>query len=164
MSSSVCCQYPEDSEPNLALQASSECEAIAMAKQHLWESYKVDYAEMKLTDDSMNLYREQKNHADDLPEISLRNFQAKQVYILLNAYRKPFLSDQPGKIGGHKGLKIYGRLDCPSALRALKKGQYAAKRVFFPDEETAINAGYRPCGICMKEEYRIWKQTHGKEK
>ena len=25
------------------------------------------------------------------------------------------------------------------------------------DEETAIAAGYRPCGICMREAYKQWK-------
>jgi methylphosphotriester-DNA--protein-cysteine methyltransferase len=29
--------------------------------------------------------------------------------------------------------------------------------VFFADEETAIAAGFRPCGACMREEYRRWK-------
>ena len=31
-------------------------------------------------------------------------------------------------------------------------------RVFFKDEETAIAAGYRPCGVCMKAEYKRWKE------
>jgi methylphosphotriester-DNA--protein-cysteine methyltransferase len=30
-------------------------------------------------------------------------------------------------------------------------------RVFFADEATAIAAGYRPCGACMRAEYRAWK-------
>lgn len=54
--------------------------------------------------------------------------------------------------------KIYGRLDCPSALRYIAKGQYVQHRVFFKDEETAIKAGYRPCGVCMKEAYKRWKE------
>lgn len=29
--------------------------------------------------------------------------------------------------------------------------------VFFFNEETAIEAGYRPCAICMPEEYSQWK-------
>jgi methylphosphotriester-DNA--protein-cysteine methyltransferase len=29
--------------------------------------------------------------------------------------------------------------------------------VFFADEATAVAAGYRPCGNCMKAEYREWK-------
>jgi methylphosphotriester-DNA--protein-cysteine methyltransferase len=28
--------------------------------------------------------------------------------------------------------------------------------VFFADEATALAAGYRPCGTCMREEYRAW--------
>jgi methylphosphotriester-DNA--protein-cysteine methyltransferase len=30
-------------------------------------------------------------------------------------------------------------------------------RVFFADEATAIAAGYRPCGACMRREYAAWK-------
>ena len=37
-------------------------------------------------------------------------------------------------------------------------GQYVKYRVFFKDEETAIAAGYRPCGVCMKAEYKRWKE------
>ena len=29
----------------------------------------------------------------------------------------------------------------------------------FADEETAKAAGYRPCGVCMKEEYKKWKEN-----
>ena len=28
----------------------------------------------------------------------------------------------------------------------------------FKDEATAIAAGYRPCAVCMKEEYKRWKE------
>ena len=62
----------------------------------------------------------------------------------------------PGLFGGNRRLKIYGRLDCPSALRALPRG-YAKRRVFFADEAAAIAAGYRPCAVCMPAEYRRWK-------
>lgn len=68
------------------------------------------------------------------------------------------VSEFRGKLGGHKKLKIYGRLDCPSALRHIAAGQYVQHRVFFADEETALAAGYRPCGVCMKEHYRLWKE------
>jgi hypothetical protein len=67
-------------------------------------------------------------------------------------------SDTPGLLGGNRRLKIYGRLDCPSALRALPRG-YARHRVFFADEATAIAGGYRPCGVCMRAEYRRWKSA-----
>ena len=55
------------------------------------------------------------------------------------------------------GTKIYGRLDCPSALRAIARGQYVQHRVFFADEHVAIAAGYRPCGSCLRSEYRQWR-------
>jgi hypothetical protein len=35
---------------------------------------------------------------------------------------------------------------------------YAKHRVFFADETAAIAAGYRPCGICMRERYEHWKR------
>lgn len=65
-------------------------------------------------------------------------------------------SETPGTLGGNRNLKIYGRLDCGSARRALPQG-YAQHRVFFADEEAAIAAGYRPCGNCMRERYRQWR-------
>lgn len=54
-------------------------------------------------------------------------------------------------------MKIYVRLDCPTANRYVKLGTYQNVRVFFKDEATAIAAGYRPCGHCMKEKYKRWK-------
>ena len=63
----------------------------------------------------------------------------------------------PGRFGGNRRSKIYGRLDCPSALRALPRG-YAKHRVFFADAATAIAAGYRPCAVCLPAEYARWKR------
>ena len=82
-----------------------------------------------------------------------------KLYRLINAEGKEYESETPGTLGGHKKLKIYGRLDCPSAARYIAKGQYVQHRVFFADEETAIAAGYRPCAVCMPEAYKIWKET-----
>jgi methylphosphotriester-DNA--protein-cysteine methyltransferase len=71
-------------------------------------------------------------------------------YQLLN--KKGFYdSDTPGTFGGYKPDKIYGRLDCPSALRWIAKGHYVKHRVFFATEQDAIDCGYSPCKICMKE-------------
>ena len=78
-------------------------------------------------------------------------------YILLDKNGCKYESDKLGTLGGYSRKKIYGRLDCPSALRHIANGNYVKHRVFFADEETAIAAGYRPCGICMKEEYKKWK-------
>ena len=83
------------------------------------------------------------------------------MYHLIGKDGKPYDSEPPGTLGGHRKLKIYGRLDCPSALRYIARGQYVAHRVFFADEETAIAAGYRPCGKCMSEAYRRWKEQQG---
>jgi methylphosphotriester-DNA--protein-cysteine methyltransferase len=69
----------------------------------------------------------------------------------------PHAGARPGTLGGHRGARIYGRLDCPAALRAIARGGYVSQRVFFLDERTARAAGYRPCAICMPREYRAWK-------
>lgn len=68
-----------------------------------------------------------------------------------------YMSEVKGLLGGNKGTKVYGRMDCPTALRYLKKGTYQKNRVFFADKDTAIATGYRPCHSCMKEEYKRWK-------
>ena len=78
-------------------------------------------------------------------------------YTLLGADRRPCPSETPGQFGGHRKMKIYGRLDCPSALRAIAVGGYVASRVFFADEPTAVAAGYRPCAICMPTAHKSWK-------
>jgi len=67
------------------------------------------------------------------------------------------LSDVPGTLGGHRRNRIFGRLDCPAALRALARGGYRRHRVFFADASTAVAAGYRPCAVCMPDEHRAWK-------
>jgi methylphosphotriester-DNA--protein-cysteine methyltransferase len=79
-----------------------------------------------------------------------------KTYTLLDEDRRPYQSDVPGTFGGVRRSKIYGRLDCPSALRAIAKGGYVQQRVFFADEEVAIAAGYRPCGSCLRSKYRLW--------
>jgi hypothetical protein len=87
----------------------------------------------------------------------LSTTNSSKTYKLMGADKRLYESSTPGTLGGHRKGKIYGRLDCPSALRAIAKGGYVANRVFFADEETAISAGFRPCGICMREKYIIWK-------
>jgi hypothetical protein len=82
---------------------------------------------------------------------------APKIYRLLGADRRPYLSTTPGAFGGHRRTRIYGRLDCPAALRAIAGGGYVRHRVFFADETTAVAAGYRPCGTCLPHKYRAWK-------
>lgn len=78
-------------------------------------------------------------------------------YALTGGDGRPYESVTPGVLGGHRGCKIYGRLDCSSALRAIARGGYVRFRVFFADEETAIAAGYRPCAVCCRERYLAWR-------
>ncbi len=88
----------------------------------------------------------------------------EKKYRLIGSDGKPYESIEPGTLGGHKRQKIYGRLDCLSALGYIAKGQYIKYRVFFKDEETAIAAGYRPCAICMPEKYKEWQAANPKKK
>lgn len=55
------------------------------------------------------------------------------------------------RYGGNANLKIYGHLDCKSGIRMKK-----SNRVFFSNMKEAIEAGYRPCGHCMRAEYKKW--------
>ena len=77
-------------------------------------------------------------------------------YTLLDPDGRLYLSSRPGALGGHRRSRIYGRLDCPSAIRAIARGGYVRDRVFFADEATALAAGYRPCGTCLPGRYRRW--------
>ena len=83
-----------------------------------------------------------------------------KMYKLLGADGEFYLSSEKGALGGNGALKIYGRMDCPSALSAIKRygDSYPSHRVFFKDEATAIAAGFRPCGNCMKAHYKLWKE------
>ncbi|MCW3467118.1 Ada metal-binding domain-containing protein [Chitinophaga nivalis] len=56
-------------------------------------------------------------------------------------------------LGGNRPLKIYGLLSCNSGKRMKMEN-----RVFFRDQQEALSAGYRPCGHCMRDAYRLWKQ------
>jgi methylphosphotriester-DNA--protein-cysteine methyltransferase len=79
------------------------------------------------------------------------------VYRLVGADGREYASEHPGTLGGHRRTRIYGRLDCPGALRWIAKGHYVKERVFFADEATARAAGYRPCATCLPAEYAAWK-------
>lgn len=56
-------------------------------------------------------------------------------------------------LGGNGRLKIYGRLHCKSGKRMKREN-----RVLFGNEIDAWNAGYRPCGHCMRKAYQKWKK------
>lgn len=80
-----------------------------------------------------------------------------QSYTLIGADGVAYRSSTKGTLGGHRGTKIFGRLDCPTALRTIAAGGYVPHRVFFADADAAEGAGYRPCARCLPEVYRIWK-------
>jgi hypothetical protein len=86
----------------------------------------------------------------------------QRTYTLIGADGNPYSIAEKGTIGGHQGAKIFGRLDCPTALRAIARGGYVRHRVFFADTGTARKAGYRPCAVCCPKQYREWK--HGPNK
>jgi methylphosphotriester-DNA--protein-cysteine methyltransferase len=79
------------------------------------------------------------------------------MWTLIGADGRPYPNPVRGTLGGHRRNRVYGRLDCPGALRWTACGHYVAHRVFFADEATAVAAGYRPCAICLPEEYRRWR-------
>jgi Metal binding domain of Ada len=78
-----------------------------------------------------------------------------RTYTLLGPDRQPYQSATRGTLGGHRPGRIYGRLDCPAALRAIARGGYVRNRVFFADEQTAVAAGYRPCAVCGFNSHRL---------
>jgi methylated-DNA-[protein]-cysteine S-methyltransferase len=83
-----------------------------------------------------------------------------QHYTLIGPDNVPYRTPVPGTLGGHRADRIYGRLDCPGAARAIARGGYVTQRVFFADEATAVAAGYRPCHTCLPEAYNNWKERN----
>jgi len=82
-----------------------------------------------------------------------------RTWTLIGRDGRPYRSRTPGTLGGHRRGRIYGRLDCRTALRAVARGDYVKHRVFFADEATALAAGYRPCAVCLPERYAQWKAS-----
>ena len=84
------------------------------------------------------------------------------AFTLIDRTGQPYASDRPGTLGGHRRTRIYGRLDCPTARRAIARGGYVTQRVFFLDAVDAVAAGFRPCAVCLREDYRAWKNRQRK--
>ena len=86
----------------------------------------------------------------------------EKKYYLTEADGKVYESETRGRLGGYRGgggRNVYGLMNCPRALRALAApthASYESHRVFFADELTALSAGYRPCGVCLKSRYLKW--------
>jgi hypothetical protein len=89
---------------------------------------------------------------------------ATRTYILLGPAGF-YESRVPGTLGGNGRDRIYGRLDCGTALASMRRfpGVYAGHRVFFADEAAAIACAFRPCGNCMRAEYRAWREAQARE-
>jgi hypothetical protein len=89
---------------------------------------------------------------------------SNKTFKLIGPDGKFYTSPSPGAFGGHRGGKLYGHLNCRAALQAIARGGYVNHRVFFVDEVTAVSAGYRPCAVCMPQEYATWKKTRPAKK
>jgi hypothetical protein len=94
-----------------------------------------------------------------MPERNAGTEPEPATYRLLDGDGRVYFSSTPGAWGGHRRGRRYGRLDCPSALRAIARGGYVTQRVFFATERDAIAAGYRPCARCLPDRYAAWKTT-----
>lgn len=81
----------------------------------------------------------------------------KKTWTLLGPDGQFHQSTVPGVFGGYGRGKLYGRMNCRSALSAIARGGYVKHRVFFLNESEAVAAGYRPCAVCMPAEYAAWK-------
>lgn len=81
----------------------------------------------------------------------------KRKWRLVGADGSSYDSDRPGALGGHRRSRIYGRLDCRAALQAIARGGYVKNRVFFLNQADAQAAGYRPCAVCLPQDYARWK-------
>ncbi|MBI5112047.1 Ada metal-binding domain-containing protein [Rhodoplanes serenus] len=92
-----------------------------------------------------------------MPRLERLSLSSDRTWRLMGADRRLHDSPTKGALGGNRRLRIYGRLDCPSALRWIAKGHYVKNRVFFADAATAVAAGYRPCAICLPAEWRRYK-------
>ncbi|MEU8132767.1 Ada metal-binding domain-containing protein [Streptodolium elevatio] len=91
------------------------------------------------------------------PDPTIGRAAPARTYTLVGTDGAAYRSAEPGALGGHRRGRLYGRLDCPSALRAIARGGYVRQRVFFADAATARAAGYRPCAVCLPDEYARWK-------
>ena len=79
-------------------------------------------------------------------------------YTLIGRDGAPYSSEERGVLGGHGRTKVYGTMDCPVALSLLRRGFEPVHRVFFADEATAVAAGFRPCGACLRDRYAAWRR------
>ena len=67
--------------------------------------------------------------------------------------RRMILAGEIRYAGNHR-VGIYGRLNCASGKR-----MKLSTRVFFAGEDAARAAGFRPCGHCMPDPYRMRRRA-----
>ena len=91
------------------------------------------------------------------PANTSANDEPRKQYQLVGPDGRSYVSAAKGALGGNRSSKIYGRLDCPAARRAIRRGAYVSHRVFFASAAHAVAAGYRPCAVCLPEDYQAWK-------
>jgi hypothetical protein len=73
------------------------------------------------------------------------------TWTLLGPDGKPYASRRPGILGGHRGTRIYGRLDCRAALRAIARGGSGEVPRLEIAQEAECDAG--PRGIDCAHEH-----------
>ncbi|WP_419699388.1 Ada metal-binding domain-containing protein [Mucilaginibacter sp. NFX135] len=84
----------------------------------------------------------------------IRHIELGNVSFTRSRRLKQLLDTKQIRLGGNARLKIYGTMSCRSGKRMKSEN-----RVFFVSEAEAVNLGYRPCGHCMVQQYRRWKNS-----
>ena len=84
----------------------------------------------------------------------------RKKYTLVGADEKPYLSEEKRRSwwqSRNKGLRQDG-LPGRAAGAAFKGSKYLrSESRLFKDEATALAVGYRPCGGCLREQYKLYK-------
>jgi len=84
----------------------------------------------------------------------IRHIELGDITFTRSRKLKQLLDNHQVQFGGNARLKIYGTMSCQSGKRMKPEN-----RVFFASEAEAVGLGYRPCGHCMVQEYRRWKNS-----
>jgi hypothetical protein len=87
--------------------------------------------------------------------------QEVTAYTPLGPDRRPCESSTPGMPRGNKRRRLYRRLNCPAALRAIRSGGSVTHRAFLAEERAAIAAGDRLCAACRPEHCAQFKARRG---
>ena len=79
------------------------------------------------------------------------------TYKLIDSEGQSYESETPGTLGGHRGNRVYGRLDCEGALRWIAKRALPMPSAFFSDEATPRRRLPALRDYCLPEAYSAWK-------